>query len=237
MNRLAHSINHRIERNATSCAEHPWVPAVARVLAASDTRHPAHTRFALLVALCLLGQPRSGRVLVERRALSGLLGVEEPTVDSWLADLEAAEQLAIESRGGYLVLRLRMWAAERPAAAHERGSDSAEARGESATRTPPSGPPPSALHFKSPASAPAEQTGAEPGEGVRGPGSEEGGLEEFLDRLHRIVGAPDERASYRAFCRRYPRPVLEAALARVADAGNIRKSRGALFTYLVKKLA
>ena len=72
---------------------------------------------------------------------------------------------------------------------------------------------------------------------MRGVGSEEEGLEAFLDRLLDVLHAPDERASYRAFCRKYPRAVLEEALSRVASARTIRKSPGALFTYLVKKLA
>jgi hypothetical protein len=231
------SILKRIASRASACPEHPWVPALAGAI--TDAKLAHRLKVPLLVTLCFLANAKSGRVLVERRQLADLLTLEEPTVESWLHELEAAGHVVVKSRGSYLVLFLTMWRSSAGSGEAAEAENGASLSGKRSGSTPPSTPPPvPALPLKTTASADsAEQNRAGQGDGVRGPGSEEEGLEGFLDRLVEIVGAPHERSSYRAFCRKYPRPVLEDALARVAAAGRIRKSRGALFTYLVKKLA
>lgn len=64
-------------------------------------------------------------------------------------------------------------------------------------------------------------------------------LDRFVDRLVEFLDARSERDAYRAFCRRYPTAVLEEAFRRVVEtpADRIRKSKGALFTFLVKSLS
>jgi hypothetical protein len=116
--------------------------------------------------------------------------------------------------------------------------------------TPPSTPPPSsALHsaFINPSGfcsatrvskAEAETDG---GRGERGPekGEREAWLDRFVDMLVTRFGCPIENGSYRTFCAKYPRRILEEAYARVCDTPRerIRKSQGALFVYLVKTLS
>ena len=234
MTPIVPSIRNRVSRHAVACPDHPWVPELARTITESRL---SGAKLPLLLTLCLVANVRSGRVLIERRTLSELVALEEPTLESWLHEFEAGGLITLRSKGTYLVLFVRMWRSETLGGDTAEPQKTASVSDKQGRSAPPSTPPPvSALPLKNSAES-AEQNRAEQGDGVRGVGSEEEGLDAFLDRLVKVVGAPDERSSYRAFCRKYPRPVLEEALARVAAAGNIRKSRGALFTYLVKKLA
>jgi len=89
----------------------------------------------------------------------------------------------------------------------------------------------------------AYKTSEQKAEAGRGDGSLREGetsdwIDRFVERLVEKFGCPDERSSYLGFCRRYPENVLEDAYARVCDIPRerIRKSPGALFIYLVKKL-
>jgi len=118
--------------------------------------------------------------------------------------------------------------------------------------SPPSTPPPnSALHsaFMNPSgfrsattiSKAEAEAETESGRGERGleKGEREAWLDRFVDMLVTRFGCPTENDSYRTFCAKYPRRILEDAYARVCDTPRerIRKSPGALFVYLVKSLS
>ncbi|MFH1680618.1 MAG: hypothetical protein ABIH26_08245 [Candidatus Eisenbacteria bacterium] len=164
-----------------------------------------------------------------------------------MRDLEKCGAIAIRQGGPYLVLSIRSWPGSSfpgsPRTSEERANVSPES-GTPKAENPPSTPPPgSALQENKTDSDSAkgnsEQNGTDRNRGgvERGPGRDE--EEDLLDRIVRILGAPDERASYASFCRKYPSRIIEEALGTVEQrpAASIRKSRGALFTYLVKKLA
>lgn len=111
------------------------------------------------------------------------------------------------------------------------------------TSLPPSAPPPvsafAGIHTPDTASG-SLQTGAGGGRGHGGPGEgeREAQLRNFVSTLVDKWGVPQERDIYLAFCRKYPLAVLEEAFTRVLDTPRerIRKSPGALFVYLVKRI-
>ena len=205
----------------------------------------------LLLILCLLSYPKTGMVLVEKGHVAEILEVESGSIDTWLVDLERQRLLDVRDSGPILVVSIRMWSCSTNTPAPANGKNDAKVRTKTEVGPPPSIPPPrncrsdSAAGSKESLPAEAEKQGRavpeqKTGDGVRGPGSEEEGvwLEQFLDRLVRVLRSPEERPSYRTFCQRYNRKVLETALQRVEDTPKekIRKSPGALFTYLVKTL-
>lgn len=227
---------------ADACRQHPWISLVARVLAATAGKPSAET-LPLLLALCLLANPRTGRVLAEKDRLADLLGISGKELERRLHALEQRHLILGKPYGTYLVIKVPMWSGRTTLDAAE----PAENRRFSPPSTPPPGILPSAsAHEKTLEEGPSAESEAEehraeqsPGEGVRGPGSGEedvAWLEHFLDRLIAVIGHPQERASYRTFCARYPRAILDAALHRVAKtpAGRIRRSSGALFIHIVK---
>lgn len=65
------------------------------------------------------------------------------------------------------------------------------------------------------------------------------GLDRFVDQLVAKFCVEEERESYRSFCKKFDQRVLDEAYERVCDTpkSSIRKSQGALFVYLVKKLS
>ena len=195
----------------------------------------------LYLSLCLLAYPRSGTVLVDKAGLATVLSLDPSTLDRQLKQLERAKWVHVRTQGLYLALSIRSWPGKQP----PESLPTLTPKGGEWPAFPPSTTPPlsaSAEYKKQNRSAETESKGNLEAEQSLGDGKgslrgkEEGWLEPFLDRLVRTVGLPEERSSYRSFCRRYPRPLLETALDRVRQTpkSRIRKSRGALFTYLVK---
>lgn len=230
MTTSVNSTTRKLQRNSEPCPRHPWVPVVADVL-----REPV---LPLLVTLCLLANPKSGRVLVTKQVLTGFLEVNDETLESDLQKLGEKGHIEIESDCEYLVLSVLSWSNRRrftdsSEASKEGKAERSALQGVSAERSSSS---PAVEAAKQDNAGPEQKTGV----GERGPErGEEGWRGPLLNRLLRVVNAPGERASYESFCREYPRGILEEALDRVekTPGHRIRKSRGALFVYLVKTLS
>ena len=77
---------------------------------------------------------------------------------------------------------------------------------------------------------------AEGGDGSLREGENSAWLEGFVDMLVTNFDCGQERDSYRSFCRKYPREILESAYVRVRETpkDQIRRSPGAYFIFLVK---
>ncbi len=226
----SHTIS-RLARLARACPEHPWIESLPGLLTKNgESEALSDPALRLYLVLCLLAYA-GAHVLVDRVGLEGILGVPP---DKALSELEARGLIRVTERGQVLALAVHSWSGgpQHPAAvasvSAERSSALQERKQSRLCRTAGS----YESRQKAENSTPAEQK--------RGTKSSDqpaaDWLEGFVDQLVRVLGAEDERSSYRSFCTQYPRQILEAALARVraTPKSQIRKSRGALFTYLVK---
>jgi hypothetical protein len=221
-----------------------WLAQLAEDVGRTLAKSRVRPELACLLLLALLANPQTGLVLVPRQRLARLAGMAELVLDAVLKSLEAKRLIHAVEPGMYLVISLRTWhnGQSNQVSPNAAGGASGVEISTPHTKQPAR----SALQNRKTAerkTASAEQDpsdAGQPGEGVNRPGSGEEDLERFVCRLVTAIGAPArETASYETFCRRYPRQVLETALERVkrTPAERIRKSRGALFTYLVKTLA
>ena len=227
-----------------ACYKHPWVPLVSKAVVNSTDR----SSFLLFAALCLLAYPRSGTVLVDRAGLAEVLGWDLATLDRKVSELEQRDLIKIKTQGFYLALSIRSWPDKRPFQStdnstkspnHEQNAEFSVGSREVSCRSASAESADYKNQNRSAESESKENLEAEQSLGDREGslrGEEEGWLESFLDRLIQTVGNPEERPSYRSFCRKHPRQIIEAALDRVRHTpkSKIKKSRGALFTYLVK---
>lgn len=254
MNISTQPIWDRVLAGAVTCRDHPWVPLVARFVAGRGQSGLAEhsDKITLFLVLCLLAYCRRGLVFVAKDRLIEFLGIESPHFERLLADLATGGHIAVREPGPYLVITIGSWPGGRREASAPETPAVANLGGKPEPPTPPSTPPPGILpfwsgrkDFQDSGLNGTEQTRSEidqdSGEGVRGAGSAGEGadaLDAFLDRLVKTTGASHERASYRSFCRKYPLTILNAALGTVAatPTDKLKKSAGAYFVYLVKKL-
>lgn len=233
----------RIRRATTPCRDHRWIEGIGRLLTEREETSPSlGDRWPLLLTLLLLANARSGRVLVSKLQLSEFLHVGANVINTWLSDLEKRELLRVEVRGYYLVLWIRLWSERTPAEPSEDPTGTT-LQSQSDVRISSTALQSAKDQSGKTAEAELQAGGKRPREGEPhvegGTDPKDESLDRFVDRLVRALGAQDERRAYRTFCARYSRPILEAALRRVEEIpeNRIRRSRGALFTYLVKSFA
>ena len=238
----------RIVASTRVCKHHRWLPLLAELLAddGSLATTTIKDRLLFFLVMCLLSDPVSGRVLVDKQGLAELFGTDQQQIETWLIDLESKRLVTIKQRGPYLVLFVQMWSDKQVPSDEISNKNGPKTGSAGSLASPPSTPPPSsalqgtALKNTCNPAEEAKQDRAEEqkqGVGVMGAGrGEEGWLEPFLSRLVQTLDCPEERSAYRTFCRNYSQEILEAALVRVTATpkARIRKSPGALFTFLVK---
>jgi hypothetical protein len=234
-------LRERVLARAAACDDHRWVPVLARSLTRPTAIEPEV--LPLFLVLCVLAGRRDGRVLVMREQLASLLDIDERTLTERLERVHEGRLVQLDVRGPYLVLHVRMWPGRNWKTAktpfETEGSSPTEAEqsrtAEQAAAAGVNSQQNAALPRSNPSSAAAGHCGRGDAEvSLR----DESWLEEFVDRLVEFLAAKDERANYRTFCSAYPPAVLEEAFRRVVETppDRIRKSRAALFTFLVKSL-
>jgi hypothetical protein len=160
-----------------------------------------------------------GVVLRHLSRLGNDLAVPAGKVEAWLSRLQGTRLIDIESAAPFLAIKLRSWSSdeghrsEQPAEKPKQSIDS-----------------PLGVPVGSNAAAAAASSNRENG----GPGEGEGLLRDVLS----ILGETDE-AEFREILKQHPAERVRQALARVqaTPASQIRKSKAALFRYLLAKLA
>lgn len=165
----------------------------------------------------------SGRVCRTTNTLAHDMDVAESELGTWVTRLAAAGLLEVQNPAPYLVLKLRLW-------------PSMESKSQESSDVQPRAPAPlggssKLLHASAAENEKSKQAGKhEDG----GPGEGEALLPEVLG----VLGTT-EQAKARDLIARYPGFLVRRALRRVeiTPADQIRKSRLALFRYLLAKFA
>ncbi len=152
-----------------------------------------------------------GRLCRQVDHIAADLGVPEMDIASWVSTLTATKLVTVLNPSPYLVIKLALWSGsgdEREAISTETASDSQSSK----------------------AIAIAISNQGE--DGAQGEG------EELLREVLETLGESDP-GPFQKVLGRYDAAVVRRALARVraADPGRIRKSKTALFRYLLTRLA
>lgn len=164
----------------------------------------------------LAAASREGVILRTRANLETTLGVEAAEIDDWLARLVSAKLVRVESSSGnFLAVRVASWPGS---ATTPSGSpvENAPQRSPSVDKGPVYG------HCSAEAIALGDKSPGDRGQG-------EGGLRSAIGSVltNADPGEIDRILDH------YPATVLRRALHRVERAGRIRKSKAALFRYLL----
>lgn len=169
----------------------------------------------------LLASIASYRGLVCRRPhrLAQDIGADEQQLAEWLDRLSKVELIEVQTPAPFLVIKLRAWS----------GSEPSESE-----KTPDSGHPGSDAHIDVPVSSNAAAAAALSKR-------EDGGQGEGEALLREVLAALDEAdpVEFRQLLQQYPPDVVRRALRRVETTppSQIRKSKTALFRYLLTKLS
>ena len=163
----------------------------------------------------------SGHICRSLDSLAADLGVSPGQVETWLARLVHAEAVSVHVPAPYLVIKLRFWST-----AEEKSTDNASQNSDSHREVPVN----SKLQLAA-AENNKQASSSEDG------GSGEGGTELVAEVL-RVLGETDA-GEFRELIEQLPRPVVLKALLRVKStpADQIRKSKAALFRYLLNKFS
>lgn len=171
----------------------------------------------LYLALVAAASDR-GVVVRTRMVLAKMIAVAEPTIDEWLDRLARARLIIVKNPSPYLVIVLTSWSAVTSSNADE----TPESAGQSGTqqREVP-------VSSKQAAAAASSKLGdGGPGEGVP-----------TVDEIRSVLG--DHTLDVTELVRDAPAPAVRRALQRVrlTPAAQIRKSKAALFRYLLTKFS
>jgi hypothetical protein len=161
----------------------------------------------------------NNRGLIIRRSdqLADDLRVSEDEIDDWLIRLAEAKLVEVQVPAPYLVIKLGLWSDE--------SSDSLQEG-----RVPASRP---ASQSYSSALAIHDESKSNSNSSEEGTGSPE--PDALLAEILSVLGESDP-TSFRPLLTHYPPEVIRGVLQRVRTAGRIRKSKTALFRYLLGKL-
>ena len=160
----------------------------------------------------------NNRGLIIRRSdqLADDLRVSEDEIDDWLMRLAEAKLVEVQVPTPYLVIKLSLWSDE--------SSDSLQESRVPASRSTSQGYSSTlAIHDESKSNSSEE---------VRTKSQEPDVL---LAEILSVLGESDP-TSFRPLLTHYPPQVIRGVLQRVRTAGQIRKSKTALFRYLLGKL-
>jgi len=148
------------------------------------------------------------------------LGVGEAEVQQWLDRLSQGRLIEILSPAPFLVIKLRSWSGNTRSEIVSASADSGQS---------------SNLHIEVPVSSSSSAAAAFSSTGDGGPGEGEALLREVLDAL----GEEADAEEFRELLPRYSPATVRQALRRVETTplNQIRKSKTALFRYLLDKLS
>lgn len=164
----------------------------------------------------------SGHVCRTLDSLGKDLGVETDRVEVWLARLVHTDLVSVHVPAPYLVVKLRFWSSHDPESDdHDSGNSS------------PSGD----SHIEVPVSSSKLQAAAAASSKTEDGGVGEGG-DALLAEVLRVLGTADT-SELRDLLTQFRKPVILKALLRVktTPTSEIRKSKAALFRYLLAKFA
>lgn len=168
----------------------------------------------------------AGHICRTQSTLAADLNVTESVVEQWIANLAATHLIEIHTPSPYLVLKLRFWRGS--------GASSTLADAENGLQTGLQKPVQNNVPVSSSLLLPDSITSKPIDRGVdRGLGEGEG----LVAEAQAVLGLA-EVAPLRDLIAQHPPPVVRQALVRVAStpAAQIRKSRFALFRYLLNTL-
>ena len=202
-------------------AAREWIPGRLVGAALAVPERASRIGPAIWLYLYLLVEVgHQGRLCRQVGGVAADLGVPDTEVDTWLASLSEAGLVTVLSPSPFLVIKLPLWSGNAPQSAANPPSISGQS-GE--------------VHMEVPVSSSSAAAAASSNLGVDGGRGEGEGL--LRDALATLDEADPE--DLRQLLGQYPVEVIRRALRRVqaTPPAQIRKSKTALFRYLLAKLS
>jgi len=232
-----------------------WAPILKGLVVDSEAKHYKKMGNAvwLFLYLFLNADQRSGFLAVKVKTISSGTGIKPDTILRWLNILRKQGYIATQNTGRGLLIQIREWKEPSPDIgknAFQKQQISNSCGWENPITDKAFNRPNELISNKKPDSSPSpidtinkyilkndidSKDSAESFLGV----SKEFKSKELAVDIARALEDQENLALYISYCRRYPLPLLRTVLAEVRQipSGKIKKSRGALFNYLVQKYA
>ena len=232
-----------------------WTPVWARLVMDSDARHYKKMKNAiwLFLYLVLNADIKSGFLARKVRTIALDMGITRDTVLRWLGVLRRGGYISTQNTGRYLLIQIRGWENQSSGSGkclpQERKTSNSSNRENPTTETAFEGSNLLGLSRKSTyPSVPIDTInkyilnndidGSNPRDLLLKASKQSKSTELAMD-IASALGDHKNLALYISYSRRYPVWLLRKVLGEVKEipAEKIKKSRGALFNYLVQKYA
>jgi len=191
----------------------PFGPLFQGLVADPDAKHYHRMKNSVWLYLYLiaLSNLRSGKLIARLQDIAVDMGLPEDTLRSWLGHLKKWHYVDVAKQGDSLLFKIIKW----QNISSELGTATVDAsRPQSFQRTKRSQPVVQELF-------PSEDP------------------DQLASYIANQLNDPSYQNTFAAICRLYPRTIIQKALTETKEVPRekIKKSRGALFLYLVKKYA
>lgn len=198
-----------------------WGPVLRGLIIDPQAKHFLRMKQAIWLYLYLIvaANQKTGKLISSLSAISSENGIREETLQSWLGHLKKHGYVVIEKQGDLILFRLTKWSMVSKLV--DSWNSQVEVKEKKTIKPQRS----------------AKTKGDESTNDEKGVLKTE--AEEQATRIAKEFNDEDNVEYYRSLCRDYPEKIIKKALDTVqcVPDNKIKKSRGALFTYLVKKYA
>gem|GEM_PF-2243160 len=192
----------------------PFGPLFQGLIADPQAKHYNRMKGSVWLYLYLIAfsNLRSGKLIARLSNIAADMGLPEETLRSWLGHLRKWHYVDVEKQGDALLFKIMKWQ-----------NISSELETKALVETSKTQP-----AKKSKISQPVAQELPLPNNSAQ-----------LANYIANLLNEPTYQTAFETLCRLYPQNIIQKALleTREIPSEKIKKSRGALFIYLVKKYA
>lgn len=192
----------------------PFGPLFQGLIADPQAKHYHRMKSSVWLYLYLIAfsNLRSGKLIARLSDIAADMGLPEETLGSWLGHLKKRHYVDVEKQGNALLFKIMKW--QNISSEFETKASVETIKTQSAKKSKISEPVAHELPLPNNSS-------------------------QLANYIANLLNEPTYQAAFESICRLYPQNIIQKALMETKEipSEKIKKSRGALFLYLVKKYA